>query len=131
MANSRQHSPEFRLEIVKRMLAGENVTALSNQHGLARSMMYRWRDAYRSGGAGGVARATGRRGSIQAAPRGPTPGEPGEREQKLLGRIAELERTIGRQTVEIDFFKGVFKRLNESPKAPRHGDEASTRRSGK
>jgi len=120
MAKQRQHSPEFRVEIVERMLAGENVMALAKQHGLARSMMYRWRDAYRRRGAGGV-------GKERNPPRPPTEGG---REAKLRQRIAELERTIGRQAVEIDFFKGVFKRLKESPTAPRRGDEASTRRSG-
>ena len=44
--------------------------------------------------------------------------------------IADLERKVGRQAVEIDFFKGVFKRLEELPKTKRHGGEASTRRSG-
>ena len=125
MAHNRQHSPEFRLEIVERMLAGGNVTALSKQHGLARSMMYRWRDAYRGRGAGGLARAPGKTAS---PPRHAA--EPVEGEQQLRQQIAELERTIGRQAVEIDFFKGVFKRLKESPKAQRRGGEASTRRSG-
>lgn len=44
---NRLHTPEFRLDIVERMLAGENVMALAGQYGLARSMIYRWRDAYR------------------------------------------------------------------------------------
>lgn len=128
MAQHRKHTLEFRVEIVERMLAGENVSALSKQYGLARSMMYRWRDTYRGQGAGGLARASGRSVPAQA----PQPGvaEPVQTEQKLRRRIAELERTIGRQAVEIDFFKGVFKRLKESPKAQRRGEEASTRRSG-
>lgn len=121
MAKQRQHSPEFRVEIVERMLRGENVVALSQKHRLARSMMYRWRDAYRRQGAGGMAKAE--RSSRQQT-------EVGDREQKLRERIAELERTIGRQAVDIDFFKGVFKRLKESPKAVRPGEKASTRRSG-
>ncbi len=121
MANKRQHSPEFRVEIVERMLAGENVMALSQKHRLARSMMYRWRDAYRRRGGGGMAKPE--KSSRQQA-------EGDNREQKLRERIAELERTIGRQAVDIDFFKGVFKRLKESPKAQRPGGEAFTRRSG-
>ena len=122
MANKRRHSPEFRVEIVERMLAGESVVALGQRHRLARSMMYRWRDAYRRSGPGGMAKAEGPSPRHQA--------QAGDREQKLRDRIAELERTIGRQAVEIDFFKGVFKRLKESPKAQRRGGEASTRRSG-
>jgi transposase len=135
MAEQRKHKPEFRVEIVERMLAGEDVSALSKQRGLARSMMYRWRDTYRSQGAGGLARAAGGSAPPKAPAAGEAPrrdrAEPVEAEQKLRQRIAELERIIGRQAVEIDFFKGVFKRLKESPKAQRRGDEASTRRSGK
>ncbi len=121
MANKRQHSREFRIEIVERMLAGEKVMALSQQHGLARSMMYRWRDAYRRQGASGMSKAA--KAAYKQA-------KAGDSEQKLRERIAQLERTIGRQTVEIDFFKGVFKRLKESPQAQPRGDKASTRRSG-
>jgi transposase len=120
MAKKRQHSPEFRVEIVERMLAGENVMSLAKQHGLARSMMYRWRDAYRRWGAGEVAnKSNPPRRQVE-----------GDSKAKLRQQIAELERTIGRQAVEIDFFKGVFKRLKESPKAQQRGGEASTRRSG-
>jgi len=43
---NRFHRPEFRVEIVERMQAGENLAALASQYGLARSMMYRWRDTY-------------------------------------------------------------------------------------
>lgn len=118
---ARQHSPEFRVEIVERMLAGENVKALSQQHGLARSVMYRWRDAYRRQGAAGLA-------EVEKPPGKRAPAD--DSEQRLRERIAELERTIGRQAVDIDFFKGVFKRLKESPKAQGRGGEASTRRSG-
>jgi transposase-like protein len=129
MAKNKQHSPEFRVQVVERMLAGENVMALSKQYGLARSMMYRWRDAYRNTGPAGLARRAGR-GKPQPAetPAGAIPTS--DNEQKLRQRIAELERVIGQQAVDLDFFKGVFKRLKESPKAPRRGDEASTRRSG-
>lgn len=118
MPQKRRHSPEFRVNIVQRMLAGENVMALSKQHGLARSMMYRWRDAYRWRGEPGLGKPPRSRAA------------PGEDGKKLRERIAALEQTIGRQAVEIDFFKGVFKRLKESPKAQRRGDKASTRRSG-
>ena len=49
----RQHSPEFRIEIAARMVAGENVSALAEKYSLRRSVMYRWREAYvRSGAAG-------------------------------------------------------------------------------
>lgn len=126
----RRHSAEFRIEIAERMLAGENVSALSEQHGLPRSMMYRWRDAYRKDGPAALSRSTGRPpGQTPAVARSVTKASSGT-EQRLRERVAELERKVGRQAVEIDFFNGVFKRLEELPKASRRGGEASTRRSG-
>lgn len=69
----RRHSHEFKIEIEQRMLNGECVSALSEQYGLPRRMMYRWRDAYRKvGPAGCVGRSEGRRAlfpSQQQSPR--------------------------------------------------------------
>ena len=119
----RQHSPEFRTEIARRMLAGEDVTAMSKAYGLARSMMYRWRDAYRKEGVAGVSRSPGVRC-------GPATGKADSRtEERLRKRVADLERKLGQREMEIDFFKGVFKRLEELPKAKRRGSEASTGKS--
>ena len=122
---NRQHSVEFKIEIAERMLAGECSAALSQQHGLARSMMYRWRDAYRKEGAAGLERRVGRPpgSSAPAAPVGATT------EEKLRRRIAELERKIGRQTVENDFLRRAFKQVSELPKAPGRGGNASTPKS--
>ncbi len=119
----RRHSREFRIEIAQRMLAGESATTLSRHYQLPRSTMYRWRDAYRRYGPEGLARATGR-------PRGAASGlAGGSTEEYLRQRIGELERKIGQQSVEIDFFKGVFKRVEDLPKAQRLGGGTSTRRS--
>ncbi len=120
----RGDSREFRIEIVQRMLAGESVTTLSGRYQLARSTMYRWRDTYRKYGPEGLGRSTGR-------PRGPAQGPAGgnSTEEYLRQRIGELERKIGQQSVEIDFFKRVFKRVEDLPKARRLGGGTSTRRS--
>jgi transposase-like protein len=119
----RRHSPEFRTEIARRMLAGEDVTAMSQAYGLARSMMYRWRDAYRKEGIAGVSRPPGVRCT-------PATKKPDSRtEERLRKKVAELERKLGQQEMEVDFFRGVFKRLEELPKAKRRGSEASTGKS--
>lgn len=129
MREQREHSLEFRLDIVKRLLAGESGMALSQQYGVARSLVYRWRDTYREEGEAGLNRPIGR--PAGKARRGATSqaGGSSAREQKLRGRIAELERKVGQQAVAIDFFRGVFKHLEELPKAKRRGGAASTRRS--
>ena len=123
----REYTPEFRITIAEQMLAGTNVTALSRQHHLARSLMYRWRDALRKQGAAG----------LQGPPGRPALGPPGtERvttgealEEQLRRQVAELQRKVGQQAVAIDFFKGVFKRLGARPKTQPRGAGKSTPRS--
>ena len=82
---NRRHSAEFKIEIAERMLAGENVKALSKQYRLARSMMYRWRDAFRERGVwrayrhrrdGHRAGGAGRRSRAKAAKRSCSTGSP-------------------------------------------------------
>lgn len=135
---TKRHTAEFRAEIAQRMLAGENVAALGKRYQLARSMMYRWRDAYRTSGLAGVSRRPGRptretQASLTAAITGGAGLDPHQEsnatEQQLKKRIAELERKIGQQAMAIDFFKGVFKRLEALPKPPASGGEASTPKS--
>ena len=47
----RVFSREFKLMVVRRMLAGENVTALAREVKVLRKDLYAWRDRFRSGGA--------------------------------------------------------------------------------
>ena len=125
MGLNRKHAPEFRAEIARRMVAGECVIGLSKEYKLARSMMYRWRDAYRKDGAVGVIRGGGRPSRVAQQ----KPAAAISTEEKLQQRIAELERKVGQQACEIDFFERVFKRLEELPKAKRLGGEAFMRKS--
>ena len=136
----RVHSPDFRVEIAEKMLAGVNVSALAEEFDLPRSMMYRWRDAYRADGPAGRERRRGRPPGIGTLPQpkpsgsgGPgaskAPGSSDGAAEALRARVAELERKVGQQAVEIDFFKRVFRRLEELPKAPKRGGDASTQRS--
>lgn len=127
--SGRVHSPEFRAKIAQRILAGESVTALAVEFSLPRSMMYRWRDAYRQGGPAALNKPIGRPPGIgRKKVKPPVSGHSGI-EQKLRQEIAELQQKIGQQAVEIDFFKRVFKRLDELPKVCQRGGDASTPKS--
>ena len=46
----RVFSREFKLAALRRMLAGENVTALARELKVRRKLLYAWRDRFRSGG---------------------------------------------------------------------------------
>jgi transposase len=107
MAATRVFKVEFRIAVAQRILNGESVSSLSNQYKIKRSLLYRWRDAYREKGKAGFGQ-----------PRGPKPGwkrnaiaEPSTTAEE---RIAELERRLGRMALENDFLKRAFKRVKEA-----------------
>ena len=63
---ARIFSRGFKLEVVRRMEAGENVSALSREVEVKREVLYRWRDAFRVGGEAAL-RLRGRPSKADAA----------------------------------------------------------------
>ena len=97
---------EFKASVVQRMLAGESVSGLSREVKVKRSILYRWREAYRKEGREGLARPRGRpRGPSRRE--GPVPPPAGEE------RIRALERKVGQQALVIDFLQRACKRVKE------------------
>src|SRR5258708_28588033 len=97
-------STAFKVDVVGRLEAGEALTAVSRELGIARKLLYEWRAASREFGVAGLNRK-----------RGPKPGRGPlvdrsdlQRQEPALARakarIAGLECGIGRQQVDIDFF---------------------------
>jgi len=109
-------SREFKLEAVRRMLAGENVSALARELKVQRNDLYVWRDRFRSGGADAL-RGPGRPGKAEAVVTAATgavatPGAPAASQLDAAHkRIAELERKIGQQQVELDFFRQALRQV--------------------
>jgi transposase len=131
LSERRVFSAEFKVGVARRILNGESVRALHGEFGIKRSVLYRWRDAYRNEGAAGLSRSFGRPPGIPSAGRGTrgpggSPGQdPAEQE------IAALEGKIGRQALEIDFLQRAFKRVKElRQQSSKAGATASTERSG-
>jgi transposase len=120
----RVFSREFKLGIIRRILAGENVSALGRELKLSRKDLYAWRDHFLAGGPQAL-RGRGRpprAASGAAAPammRAPPDG-PGEQLAAARRRVAELERKIGQQQVELDFFRQALRQVNE-PRQPSTG----------
>jgi transposase len=127
MSEQRVFSWEFKESVARRMLNGESVSALHHELQIKRSVLYRWRDAYRKEGVAGLQRVGGRPPGVR------NPSRPaGDPAGAAARRIAELERKIGQQALDLDFFRRAFKRVKELRRnnaAP--GAPASTERSGK
>ena len=122
---SRVFSAEFKQRVVQRILNGESVSALHQEFQIKRSILYRWRDAYRKEGAAGLQRPIGRPPGVPNPPR-PAAGA----EDAAARRIRELEHKIGQQAMDIDFLRRAFKRVKEARRNNTEGGAtASTPRS--
>jgi transposase len=120
----RVYSAEVKLDAVRRMEQGECVAAMCRQLGIRRWVLYRWRTAYRERGPAALNRGPGRprQTAVQAEQ---------HRDRNAARQVAELERKVGRQALQIDFLQRAFKRVEElRQKSTEAGGMASTERSG-
>jgi transposase len=129
---ARIFSREFKLSAVRRILAGENVSALAHELAVLRKDLYVWRDRFRAGGPEALrGRGRPRKVVMTEPPPDPPPDPAGGRElASARRRIAELERKVGQQQVELDFFQRALRQVRETRRptgAP--GATASTRSS--
>jgi transposase len=110
----RTFSTEFKEVVVLRLEAGERIAAVSDELKIRRKLLYEWRAAYRKLGAAGFNRKRGRkpgvaRASPDAAPATPAPLTELARAQ---ARIVELERKIGKQQTDLDFFREALRLID-------------------
>jgi transposase len=89
----RTYTKEFKLAAVKRMEQGVSIGEVARALEVNPNVLHRWRREFRQG---------------------PGNAFPGNGKQRWSeGRIAELERKVGQQTLEIDFLKGCLQRIEE------------------
>jgi transposase len=98
MGRPRKYDEEFRRAALERMKSSEDVGALARELGLNRSQIYRWRNE-----------ALGRKPVAR-----PESWQQEKNEERQRRRIAELERLVARQALELDFFKGALLRIEEN-----------------
>ena len=89
----RQFTREFKLNAVRQLEQGVGVGELSRALEVNATVLHRWRREFRQG------------------PGNAFPGLGKRRWSE--GRIAELERKVGRQALEIDFLKGCLQRIEQ------------------
>ena len=112
----RVFTPQFKLGVIRRIEAGESGTTLSRELKIKRELLYDWRRLWREGGVEAL-RAVGRPNRREALARAQRPaGSLAEAERK----IAELERKVGQQALELDFFGRALQRI-EGPRQPTVG----------
>ncbi len=115
-SESVRHSREFMLKAVERLEAGERASALAIELNLNRTIIYHWRDRFCANGAEALTSKRGR-------PRTPevlaAEGVRALRARadglvQARAQIAELERKVGQQQLDLDFFKGALRHIEGS-----------------
>ena len=100
----RRFSKEFKLAAVRRLEAGESGSALARELEVKREKLYHWLAQVERYGVEGAFPGPGRR------PGGSARVEPGREAQ---ARLAELERKVGRQAMEIDFLSAALRHAGD------------------
>ena len=89
----RRFTREFKLAAIQRLEQGVSIAEVARAMEVNPNVLHRWRLEFRQG---------------------PGNAFPGRGQRRWSeGRIAELERKIGQQTLEIDFLKGCLQRIEE------------------
>ena len=107
-----EYAKELKLAAVRRVLAGESVRAVAEEIGIRRKRLYVWKDRYAELGEAGLVRRRGGRPRKEVSVEAGAESLPGRGE--LLAarkRIAELERKVGQQELELDFFGEALRRI--------------------
>ena len=89
----RQFTKEFKLAAIQRIEKGASIGEVARALEVNPNVLQRWRREFRQG------------------PGNVFPG--GGKRRWEEGRVAELERKIGQQALEIDFLKGCLQRIEE------------------
>ena len=92
----RQITQEFKMAAVRRLEQGISIGEVARGLEVNPNVLHRWRREFRQG---------------------PGNAFPGHGKQRWSeGRVAELERKVGQQALEIDFLKGCLQRIDEQRK---------------
>ena len=107
--------------MVLRLEAGERIAAVAEELKIRRKLLYEWRAAYRKLGAAGLNRKRGpKRGGARASPDA-APATPASLSDlaQAQARIAELERKIGKQQMDLDFFREALRLIDARDRSSR------------
>jgi transposase len=104
----------FKLAAIKRLQAGEPVLPLARELGVSRKLLHDWRKAFELHGPAGLNRKRGPKPGPRKLRRLTEPAAKGSRGELAQARakIAELERKIGQQALDIDFFHKALRALD-------------------
>ena len=122
----RSFSREFKLAVIERLESGESGSALALEFSVKRTIIYRWREAWRRGGADGLRSKPGRPPGPEALAMQRARGVAAKAGDLAEARrqVAGLQRKVGQQQLDLDFFKQALRHIEES-RRPNSGPGAT------
>lgn len=106
----RSFTQAYKLAAVKRMATAESIQGLADELGVQYGLLYNWRNSLRIGGEDALRRVGRPSRAALAEPAAVAPIDPGD--PVAAGRrIEELERKIGQQQLELDFFRAALRQV--------------------
>ena len=99
----RKFTKEMKLAAVQQLETGSSAAEVARAFEVNPNLLHRWRKEFRRG------------------PRNAFPGVGKRRWDET--KVAQLERKVGQQTLEIDFLKGCLQRLEEQGDTSRNGNK--------
>ena len=113
---NRQFPTAFKLKAIKRVERGDGVLPVARELGISRKILHDWIKAWKAHGPEGLNRRPGPKPGPRKLKPLPTYDDKRSALTQAKARIAELERLVGRQQIDIDFFRQALRAL-ERPAA--------------
>ena len=122
----RQFPTAYKLKAIKRAEGGEGVLSVARKLGISRKLLHDWIKAWKAHGPDGLNRKRG----PKPGPRKLKPVGTDDKRRSALAqanaRIAEFERLVGRQQMDIDFFRKALRALERPATQGKPASASST-----
>jgi transposase len=110
-AKSGRYPTAYKVKAIKRVERGEGVLPVARELGISRKLLHDWIKAWKAHGPEGLNRKPGPKPGPRKLKPVPTYDDKRSALTLAKARIVELERLVGRQQMDIDFFRKALRAL--------------------
>jgi transposase-like protein len=108
---SGRYPTAYKIKAIKRVERGEGVLPVARELGISRKLLHDWIKAWKAHGPEGLNRKPGPKPGPRKLKPVPTYDDKRSALAQAKARIVELERLVGRQQMDIDFFRKALRAL--------------------
>jgi transposase len=131
MKKHRYFPEDVKRAAVKRVAEGVSVSTVAREIGANRGRLYEWYRKYQEGGLEGLRRVGRPRKAEALSARARSWKEASDETAATRRQVAELERKIGQQQVDLDFFRKALRHVEETRRAQAEAGAAASTKSSR